>query len=1021
MERGKFDAGGARERHVMALPKVDPDSASTRAGASLSVFTNEASTIGITQSAMPPAVVYTDMDDSAGVQGGIFDGLKFFIVQRVPQRSHYVSLVESNGGSVVKLEAQADHLIADHVRHDAPPGSLSYKFIETAIKEGSVPEDESKFLAGRPKSTNPITTTNTLSSRKATRTPFTTEDDKLLYKWVQKANNSGLALQGNKIYQILAAHNDRHTYQSWRDRYVKALASRPPSGWEDHPDESLPSLASSIADLSSTALPRSTPVLGPSTSPMRTTPKAREKFTAEDDEELISWVRRAYNKGEALQGNELYKKLAARNPRHSYQSWRGHWVDLLQHTVDLDEEVPAEDGAPVARPSPSPEPPVSRPPVKRAAFRVPPAASASAASPLNRSPQSIAPHSVIAPEETPSQSVPSASRPATALRQSATRDSPQTVARSPLQPPQSRPATALKDQASTPVATAPDMGSPITSQQKQSKQSTQYRQPQSQPSANHKSASTELDPAIYDDSKFTDEDYDLLLNCALDIQNVRVGRYQESWMSFAEAYSKCTAIEWRAYYERRVLPVVLQNEDDPEFQKGRGDGEWARFWQNQGQPIKTLPHLERRATADTMETSADAAEPEDEMTPRASRAPVLDEDQDMADASDVSTKRKIQNGEGTERGPSKRRRTESPLTAPAEAASPSRPAQQATVEDDEIISISSKVDPSSSFLADEEETAHEAEAAQQLRREMEETRDARHQLTRANLARIEAQNGFSEDGEKRGVDLEKDEEDDDQANFIDVLGSLLPPGLKERAMEAAEARTHQADEEYADDDEDELEGEDVPTPQEQPMEERVYDPAFLESSPAPEPNSYQSSAEFLANDTQMQLDPPETRPWEASSAPSQPQENFRQDTQAIYDAETQPFDQDIAPPPSQFDDEDPNPYYNTDSQVLADDEVWPWVDSQITLGFSEELIKEALRVTSLNPKLAKCVLEARGGRVNMAGVWTEEEDAAVEGGDANAMRVLEKKHGVGSVMARWDFLKEWRHDQEVAEDEQDVE
>ena len=228
------------------------------------------------------------------------------------------------------------------------------------------------------------------------------------------------------------------------------------------------------------------------------------------------------------------------------------------------------------------------------------------------------------------------------------------------------------------------------------------------------------------------------------------------------------------------------------------------------------------------------------------------------------------------------------------------------------------------------------------------------------------------------------EEDDDQANFIDVLGSLLPPGLKERAMEAAEARTHQADEEYADDDGDGYE--DVPTPQEQPMEERVYDPAFLESSPAPEPNSYQSSAEFLANDTQMQLDPPETRPWEASSAPSQPKENLRQDTQAIYDAETQPFDQDIAPPPSQFDDEDPNPYYNTDSQVLADDEVWPWVDSQITLGFSEELIKEALRVTSLNPKLAKFVLEARGGKVNMTGVWTEEEDAVIRGGDARRMR-----------------------------------
>jgi hypothetical protein len=47
----------------------------------------------------------------------VFTDSKFFIVQRVPQRSHYVSLVEGNGGRVVKLEAQADYLIADHMMH----------------------------------------------------------------------------------------------------------------------------------------------------------------------------------------------------------------------------------------------------------------------------------------------------------------------------------------------------------------------------------------------------------------------------------------------------------------------------------------------------------------------------------------------------------------------------------------------------------------------------------------------------------------------------------------------------------------------------------------------------------------------------------------------------------------------------------------------------------------------------------------------------------------------------------------
>ncbi|KAG9702208.1 hypothetical protein KCU73_g18335, partial [Aureobasidium melanogenum] len=165
---------------------------------------------------MPPAIVYTDMAESADVQGRVFANLKFFIVQRVPSRSHYISLVESNGGSVVKLEAQADYLIADHLRHDAPAGALSYKFIEEAIKQRGIPEDDSPFLAGRRKSTNTVTTAVASSSKKSTRTLFTDDDDKLLYKWVRRADDQGLAIQGNTLYQLLAAHNPRHTFHSWR-------------------------------------------------------------------------------------------------------------------------------------------------------------------------------------------------------------------------------------------------------------------------------------------------------------------------------------------------------------------------------------------------------------------------------------------------------------------------------------------------------------------------------------------------------------------------------------------------------------------------------------------------------------------------------------------------------------------------------------------------------------------------------------------------------------------------------------
>ncbi|TIA76789.1 hypothetical protein D6C76_05386 [Aureobasidium pullulans] len=109
----------------------------------------------------------------------------------------------------------------------------------------------------------------------------------------------------------------------------------------------------------------------------------------------------------------------------------------------------------------------------------------------------------------------------------------------------------------------------------------------------------------------------------------------------------------------------------------------------------------------------------------------------------------------------------------------------------------------------------------------------------------------------------------------------------------AEARTHQADDEYADEDEDEDTY--APTPQERPMSERVHDPAFLESSPAPVRNSVQWS-----DDAQEQLDPPETQSLEIAYAPSHSRERFHQTTQAIYHSGAQLFDQDIAPSPSEL-------------------------------------------------------------------------------------------------------------------------
>lgn len=175
---------------------------------------------------MPPGLVtYNDVQGADQVKGRLFAGKKFWLAQRTPLRGSFVKDIEANGGEVVKLEKQADYLIADHARTDSPAGSLSYKFIERAIADGSIPPED-QFAAGRPKGT-PRPVGSAIPS-KTTRTPFTQADDIELWQWVKEAEANGIAIKGNEIYKQLEAMNPRHTYQSWRDRYIKILAFKPP-------------------------------------------------------------------------------------------------------------------------------------------------------------------------------------------------------------------------------------------------------------------------------------------------------------------------------------------------------------------------------------------------------------------------------------------------------------------------------------------------------------------------------------------------------------------------------------------------------------------------------------------------------------------------------------------------------------------------------------------------------------------------------------------------------------------------
>ncbi|KAL7816215.1 TRF2-interacting telomeric protein/Rap1 C terminal domain-containing protein [Trichoderma gracile] len=161
-------------------------------------------------------------DGVPGAGGTIFGGIKFWVSLGVPQRSSIIEKIESNGGVVVPREKDADMLIADHAKKNAPPDSYSWKFITESVSAGII-QVEDKYLIDPP----PTERRSILAGPHArkTRTPFTTHDDALIAKHVLR---EGINTAGNNIYMKLEDEYPHHTWQSWRARWVKVLSFKSP-------------------------------------------------------------------------------------------------------------------------------------------------------------------------------------------------------------------------------------------------------------------------------------------------------------------------------------------------------------------------------------------------------------------------------------------------------------------------------------------------------------------------------------------------------------------------------------------------------------------------------------------------------------------------------------------------------------------------------------------------------------------------------------------------------------------------
>ncbi|KAI1260140.1 hypothetical protein F5Y18DRAFT_406394 [Xylariaceae sp. FL1019] len=249
----------------------------------------------------------------------LFTGLTFWLSAYLgTHRSMCKGMIEENGGTVVKLEKQANVLLVDPAKQDPPPGSYSYKLIEDAIKEGSLDRKE-VYLCKPPIDDHTVASPRAAS--KTTRNKFTAEEDTILTQFVIESERLGEAIGGNEIYKEFASKHPSHTWQSWQDRWRKKLKLLPRPAIFSDPTrppqtEHTPQAASrAISDEHGSCI------------------KKRARFTADEDSVLLDTIHQAILDQEPWKGNNVYKRLSKDFPQRSYQSWRERAIShvAIQH------------------------------------------------------------------------------------------------------------------------------------------------------------------------------------------------------------------------------------------------------------------------------------------------------------------------------------------------------------------------------------------------------------------------------------------------------------------------------------------------------------------------------------------------------------------------------------------------------------------------------------------------------------------------------------------------------------------
>ncbi|KAK7040369.1 hypothetical protein VNI00_009839 [Paramarasmius palmivorus] len=164
------------------------------------------------------------------------------------------------------------------------------------------------------------------------RNPYTDDEDAHLIEYLAKCCPDPRGRKGQTVFKQLEDDeaypwHKRHTWQSWRDRYVKH---------SDYFDKKI-----RIYQRKNGIVPTVATQKVRTNQPTQPTPSKRNDYTEEDEEYLVEYLATKTTSNTGRKGNNIYKQLVDDevypwHKRHPWQSWRDRYV---KNSEDFDRRI----------------------------------------------------------------------------------------------------------------------------------------------------------------------------------------------------------------------------------------------------------------------------------------------------------------------------------------------------------------------------------------------------------------------------------------------------------------------------------------------------------------------------------------------------------------------------------------------------------------------------------------------------------------------------------------------------------